>query len=111
VAAAAILEHVHICALSGVRTFQVLFQFNKPNRSLQANAINDVSVILSDTFIVFLTLYNTLGPVRRSREFQMLPQKSLSQTLAEQGRLIYHYALKQWTIASLGLIQYGSVLL
>jgi hypothetical protein len=70
-----------------------------------------VSVILSDTVFVVVTLYNTLGLVRRLREFQMLPRMSLTQTLAEQGRLIYHYALKQWMITSLGLIQYGSVLL
>ena len=29
VTAAAILEHVHICALSGVRTYQIQFQFNR----------------------------------------------------------------------------------
>jgi hypothetical protein len=72
--------------------------------------INIVFLVLFDTLVVIVTLYNTLGLVRRSREFQMLPRKSLIQTLAEQGRLIHHYTLKQWLIASVGLIRYGSVL-
>jgi hypothetical protein len=71
-----------------------MFNSSLTDHSFQAGTINTVFLILFDTLVVVVTLYNTLGPVRRSREFQMLPQKSLSQTLAEQGRLIHHYTSK-----------------
>ncbi|KAF8459725.1 hypothetical protein JB92DRAFT_3076807 [Gautieria morchelliformis] len=51
----------------------------------QAATIHDVFLILFGTLVVVVTLYNnTLGLVRRSREFPMLPQKSLTRNLAEQ---------------------------
>ncbi|KAF8488973.1 hypothetical protein JB92DRAFT_2836189 [Gautieria morchelliformis] len=53
-----------------------------------AETMNNVFLILFDTLVVVVTLYNTLGLVRRSREFQMLPRKSLTQTLAEQASAI-----------------------
>ncbi|KAF8521057.1 hypothetical protein JB92DRAFT_3111438 [Gautieria morchelliformis] len=37
--------------------------------------------------------YNTLGLAWRSREIQMLPRKSLAQTLAEQGLIRYGFVL------------------
>ncbi|KAF8508280.1 hypothetical protein JB92DRAFT_3121029 [Gautieria morchelliformis] len=49
--------------------------------------------MLFDTLIVVVTLYNTLGLVRLSREFQMLPRKSLTQILAEQGLIRYGFIL------------------
>ncbi|KAF8461788.1 hypothetical protein JB92DRAFT_2191877 [Gautieria morchelliformis] len=55
--------------------------------------INDMFIILFDTLVVVVTLYNTLGLVRRSREFQMLPRKSLTQTLAEQSLIRYGFVL------------------
>jgi hypothetical protein len=68
-----------------------------------------VFLVLFDTLVVVVTLYNTLGLVRDSRELQLLPRKSLTQIVAEQGSLVHPYTLK-WLISSLGLIRYGSVL-
>ncbi|KAF8524768.1 hypothetical protein JB92DRAFT_2826964 [Gautieria morchelliformis] len=51
--------------------------------------INNVFIILFDTLVVVATLYNTLGLVKLSRGFQMLPRKSLTQILAEQGLIRY----------------------
>ncbi|KAF8460793.1 hypothetical protein JB92DRAFT_2269835 [Gautieria morchelliformis] len=56
---------------------------------LVTDTINNVFIILFDTLVVVATLYNTLGLVRRSREFPMLPQKSLSRNLAEQSLIRY----------------------
>ncbi|KAF8527743.1 hypothetical protein JB92DRAFT_2826116 [Gautieria morchelliformis] len=59
-----------------------------------ADTINTVFIILFDTLVVVVTLYNTLGLVRRSREFQTTPQKSLTQILAEQACGITNKALR-----------------
>ncbi|KAF8500647.1 hypothetical protein JB92DRAFT_893627 [Gautieria morchelliformis] len=58
-----------------------------------AETMNNVFLILFDTLVVVVTLYNTLGLVRMSREFQMLPRKSLTQTLAEQGLIRFGFVL------------------
>ncbi|KAF8486637.1 hypothetical protein JB92DRAFT_1515042 [Gautieria morchelliformis] len=55
--------------------------------------INNVFLILFDTLVIVVTLYNTLGLVRRSREFPMLSRTSLTQTLAEQGLIRYGFIL------------------
>jgi hypothetical protein len=70
------------------------FSSSLTDHLFQAGTINNVFFILFDTLVVVVTLYNTLGLVRCSREFHLLPQKSLTQMLAEQGRLIHHYTLK-----------------
>ncbi|KAF8527238.1 hypothetical protein JB92DRAFT_2826313 [Gautieria morchelliformis] len=54
-----------------------------------ADTISNVLNILFDTLVVVVTLYNTLGLMRHSREFKMLVRKSLAQTLAEQGLIRY----------------------
>jgi hypothetical protein len=73
--------------LSGVRTsqVQVRFQFNGP---FLVATLNAVFLILFDTLVVGVTLYNTLGLVRTSRKHLMLPRKPLTQIVAEQGRLV-----------------------
>ncbi|KAF8480622.1 hypothetical protein JB92DRAFT_1758532 [Gautieria morchelliformis] len=68
--------------------------------SFVTDTINNVSIILFDTLVVVVTLYNTLGLVRRSREFPMLPRKSLTQILAEQSLIRYGFVLTI-TLASL----------
>ncbi|KAF8526413.1 hypothetical protein JB92DRAFT_2873061, partial [Gautieria morchelliformis] len=60
---------------------------------LRFDTIHDVFLILFDTLVVVVTLYNTLGVVRCSREFPMLPQKSLTQNLAEQSLIRYGFVL------------------
>ncbi|KAF8523852.1 hypothetical protein JB92DRAFT_2883201 [Gautieria morchelliformis] len=60
---------------------------------ISAETINDIFIILFDTLVVVVTLYNTLGLVRRSRKFQMPPQKSLTQTLAVHGLIRYGFIL------------------
>ncbi|KAF8532137.1 hypothetical protein JB92DRAFT_1588614 [Gautieria morchelliformis] len=55
--------------------------------------MNDVFIILFDTLVVVATLYNTLGLMRRSRELRMLPRKSLTQILVEQGLIRYGFVL------------------
>ncbi|KAF8532149.1 hypothetical protein JB92DRAFT_1589207 [Gautieria morchelliformis] len=67
----------------------------------RSHRLSNVFVILFDTLVVVVTLYNTLGLVRMSREFHMLPRKSLSQTLAQQGHMRYGFIL---TIALAGVI-------
>ncbi|KAF8486707.1 hypothetical protein JB92DRAFT_3022536 [Gautieria morchelliformis] len=57
------------------------------------DTINTVFLMLFDTLVVVVTIYNTLGLMRHSREFQKFPGKSLSQTLAEQGLIRYGFVL------------------
>ncbi|KAF8509033.1 hypothetical protein JB92DRAFT_2949208 [Gautieria morchelliformis] len=56
----------------------------KSECNITADTINDVFIMLFDTLVVVVTLYHTLGLVRRSREFPMLPQRFvLTITLAD----------------------------
>jgi hypothetical protein len=89
-----ILKHVHISFCQGWELVRFRVDSSLTDHLFQVNTMDNVFLILFDTLVVVVTLYNTLGLVIRSREFQMLPQKSLSQTLAEQGRLFHHYIVK-----------------
>ncbi|KAF8461831.1 hypothetical protein JB92DRAFT_2186606 [Gautieria morchelliformis] len=60
---------------------------------VSAETMANVFIILFDTLVVVVTLYNTLGLVRRSREFPVLPPKSLTQILAEQSLIRYGFVL------------------
>ncbi|KAF8478326.1 hypothetical protein JB92DRAFT_3149608, partial [Gautieria morchelliformis] len=79
----------------------LMFSCSLTDHLFLAETINNVFIILFDTLVVVVTLYNTLGLVRRSREFQMLPRKSLSQILAEQSLIRYGFVL---TITLAGLV-------
>ncbi|KAF8464312.1 hypothetical protein JB92DRAFT_2072430 [Gautieria morchelliformis] len=78
-----------------------MFSCSLTDHLFLAETINNVFIILFDTLVVVVTLYNTLGLVRRSREFQMLPRKSLPQILAEQSLIRYGFVL---TITLAGLV-------
>jgi hypothetical protein len=107
VTAAVIVDHVYISLCQGWELLR--FSSSLTDHLFQVNTISGVLLVLFETLVVVVTLHNTLGYVRRSREFQLLPQKSLTQTVADQGRLIHSYILK-WLITSLALIRYGYVL-
>jgi hypothetical protein len=107
VTAAVIVDHVYISLCQGWELLR--FSSSLTDHLFQVDTINGVLLVLFDTLVVVVTLHNTLGYVRRSREFQMLPRKSLTQTVADQGSLIHSY-ISKWLITSLGLIRYGSVL-
>ena len=47
--------------------------------------ISGLLVIFFDTIVVAVTLSNTLGTLRQSREFQAFHAKPLTRVLAEQG--------------------------
>jgi hypothetical protein len=109
VTAAASLEHVLVSFCQGWELVRFRFDSSLTDHLFQADTITTVFIVLFDTLVVVVTLYNTLGLVRCSREFQTLPRRSLTQTLAEQGRLIHPYTFK-CPIDSLGHIRYGSVI-
>ena len=62
-----------------------LVTFQIPFMCFLADFIDDILVIFFDTIVVAVTLSNTLGTLRQSREFQAFHAKSLTRFLAEQG--------------------------
>ena len=62
-----------------------LVTFQIPFMCFLVDFIENLLVIFFDTIVVAVTLSNTLGTLRQSREFQAFHAKSLTQVLAEQS--------------------------
>ena len=62
-----------------------LVTFRIPIMCFLVGFISDLFVIFFDTIVVVVTLSNTLGTLRQSREFRAFHAKSLTRVLAEQG--------------------------
>ena len=78
-----ILENMSINTIFSGETSLVTYQI--PFMRFLVNFINDLLVIFLDTIVVAVTLSNTLGTLRQSREFQAFHAKSLTRVLAEQS--------------------------
>ena len=62
-----------------------LVTFQIPFMCFLVDFIDHILVIFFDTIVVAVTLSNTLGTLRKSREFQAFHAKSLTRVLAEQS--------------------------